>query len=96
LADMARVEEKKIIRKWLKRTLYIVLFIVLFVSVPFIVDALARWATGGDWTEAFSQAWFSDVGAAQIFLLGFAVIVGLFAIMIYFILGIFSGEEGGW
>jgi hypothetical protein len=96
LTDVARKEEKKIIRIWLKRTLYVILLLIVFVSVPFIVDALTRWATGGDWTEAFSQTWFGDTESAQIFLLGFAIIVGLFSIIIYFILNIFSSDEGGW
>lgn len=72
------------------------LIIIVFVSVPFIVDALALWAAGGDWTQAFMHAWFADAGAAQIFLLGFGVIIGLFSIISYFIISIFSGEEGGW
>jgi hypothetical protein len=96
LTDVAREDEKKLIRKWLKRTFYVILLLIVFVSIPFIVDALARWATGTDWTEAFAETWFSDQESAQVFLLGFGVIVGLFAIMMYFILGIFSGDEGGW
>jgi hypothetical protein len=96
LTDVARAEEKKIIRKWLKRTFYVVLLLIVFVSVPFIVDALVLWAVGGDWTDTFSHTWFGDREAAQIFLLGFAVIVGLFTIIIYFILSIFGSDEGGW
>jgi hypothetical protein len=96
LTDVAREEEKKIIRRWLKRVVYVILLLIVFVSIPFIVDALARWASGGDWTEAFSETWFGDRESAQIFLLGFGVIVGLFTVIMYFILGIFSGEEGGW
>ena len=96
LTDVARAEEKKIVRKWLKRTLYVILILVVFVSVPFILDAIVLWAAGGDWTDAFSHTWFGDREAAQIFLLGFGVIVGLFTIIIYFILGIFSSDEGGW
>ena len=96
LTDVARAEEKKIVRKWLKRTFYVILLLIVFVSVPFIVDAITRWASGGDWTEAFSQTWFGNIEAARIFLLGFAVIIGLFSIIIYFILNIFSSDEGGW
>jgi hypothetical protein len=96
LTNAARSEEKRIIRIWLRRTLYVILILIVFVSVPFIVDALARWAVGGDWTNAFYNSWFAQRGSAQIFLLGFAVILGLFVIIIYFILGIFSGEEGAW
>ncbi len=96
MTDVAKEEEKQIIGRWLKRTFYFILLLIVFVSVPFIVDALARWASGGDWTEAFSQTWFSDRESAQIFLLGFGVIVGMFALIMYFILGIFSSEEGGW
>ena len=82
MTDVARAEEKKIVRKWLKRTLYVILLLIVFVSVPFILDAIVIWAVGGDWTEAFSQTWFGNREAAQIFLLGFAVIVGLFSIII--------------
>ena len=96
LTDVARAEEKKIIRIWLKRTAYVILLLIVFVSVPFILDAITRWATGGDWTDAFSQTWFGNRESAQIFLLGFTVIVGLFSIIIYFILNIFSSDEGGW
>lgn len=96
MTDVARAEEKKIIRKWLKRTYYVILLLIVFVSVPFIVDALTRWASGGDWTEAFSHTWFADRESAQVFLLGFGVILSLFTIMMYFILNIFSSEEDGW
>ncbi|MHA1965311.1 MAG: hypothetical protein ACW97G_12080 [Candidatus Thorarchaeota archaeon] len=96
MTDEARAEEKNIIRKWLKRTFYVILLLVVFVSVPFILNAIIIWANGGDWTEAFSQTWFGDTDAARIFLLGFVVIVGLFTIIIYFILSIFGSDEGGW
>lgn len=96
MTDVEKAEEKKIIRKWLKRTYYVILLLIVFVSVPFILNAIILWATGGDWTEAFSQTWFADREAAQIFLLGFVVIIGLFTIIIYFILSIFGSEEGGW
>jgi hypothetical protein len=96
LTDVARAEEKKIVRKWLKRTYYVILLLIVFVSVPFILDAIILWVNGGDWTEAFSHTWFADREAARIFLLGFVVIIGLFSIIIYFILSIFGSEEGGW
>ena len=96
LTDIARAEDKKTIRKWLKRTFYVILLLVVFVSVPVVLDAIVRLWTGGDWTEAFANTWFGDRESARVFLLGFGVIVGLFVIIIYFILNIFSGEEGGW
>ncbi len=96
MTDAARAEEKIIVRKWLKRTYYVILLLIVFVSVPFILDAIILWVNGGDWTEAFSHTWFADREAARIFLLGFAVIIGLFTIMMYFILTIFGSEEGGW
>ena len=96
LTDAARAEERKIIRLWLRRTLYVILILIVFVSVPFIVDALARWAVGGDWTNAFYNAWFAQRASAQVFLLGFGIIIGLFVIISYLILGIFSSEEGAW
>lgn len=96
MTDVARAEEKKIIRKWLKRTYYVILLLIVFVSVPFILNAIILWVNEGDWTQAFMHSWFGDSESAQIFLLGFAVIIGLFSIIIYFILGIFGSEEGGW
>ena len=96
LTDTTREDEKIIIRKWLKRTFYVALIIIVFVSIPSIVDMLVTWATGGEWRDVFMRGWFGDRESAQIFLLGFGVILGLFVIIIYFMLNIFSGEEGGW
>ncbi|MFW9953943.1 MAG: hypothetical protein ACFFD3_05250 [Candidatus Thorarchaeota archaeon] len=95
LRETARTEEKKMVRKWLRRTVYIILAIVLFTSTPFILDGIGTLVSGGDWTE-FANSWFGERGSAQVFVIGFAVIIVILGFILYFILNAFGGEEGGW
>ncbi len=95
MAVVAKEQEKAMIRKWLRRTFYIILLIVVIVSIPFILDAVGTLVAGGDWTS-FTESWFGARGAAQVFIAGFAVIVVLIGVVLYLILMAFSGEEGGW
>ncbi len=95
MADDAKQEERMLIRKWLRRTVFIILIIVVIVSAPFILDAVATLVAGGNW-DAFTESWFGARGSAQVFLAGFATIVVVLAVIMYLILGAFSSDEGGW
>ncbi|MHA1909612.1 MAG: hypothetical protein ACW98Y_20095 [Candidatus Thorarchaeota archaeon] len=95
MADTAKEQERAMIRKWLRRTVFVILLIIVFASVPFILDAVGVYVAGGDW-DAFTESWFGARGAAQVFLAGFATIVVIIIVMMYFILNIFSSDEGGW
>ena len=88
-----KVYSKK--QAWLRRVIYIILILVIVVLTPFILDTVGFLAAGGDWT-AFKETFFSQSSAAQTFLTGFAVTVGIIVVIMYLVLVVFDTTEGGW
>ncbi|MFW9918314.1 MAG: hypothetical protein ACFFED_01830 [Candidatus Thorarchaeota archaeon] len=80
---------------WLRRILYLFLIIVVIFLTPIILDNVGYLVAGGDWTE-FKETLFSQSGAAQTFLTGFAVTIIIIAVMMYLVLSAFDTTEGGW
>ena len=74
MAGTAKEQESAMIRKWLKRAAWLILFIIVFASIPFILDAVGIAVAGGSWDD-FTESWFGARGSAQVFLAGFAVII---------------------
>lgn len=80
---------------WTRRLIYIALAIVVFIFIPFIIDNVGYLVAGQDWT-AFRETWFSDPRSGQTFLVGFAVVVVIIFVIMYFIISAFETTEGGW
>ncbi|MFW9850894.1 MAG: hypothetical protein ACFFF4_17340 [Candidatus Thorarchaeota archaeon] len=95
MAGTPQEQERAMIRKWLRRTVFVIILIIVFSSIPFILDAVGVFVAGGSWDQ-FTESWFGARGAAQVFLAGFATIIVIIGVMMYLILNIFSTDEGGW
>lgn len=80
----------------LKRAGYISMVIVVFVSTPFVLTAVGYLTGGIAWEELTGGNVFWNAVASQSFLLGFATVLILISLMMYFILKAFSAVEGAW
>ena len=80
----------------LKRAGYLAIVILVFVSTPFILEAVGYLTGGLSWQQTFGGGFFWNTAAGQSFLVGFAVVVILITLMMYFILKAFSTTEGAW
>ncbi len=80
---------------WFRRGIYIILIIVVMILTPFILDTVGYLVAGGDWTD-FKETLFGQTGAAQTFLTGFAVTIGIIVVIMYLVLVVFDTTEGGW
>lgn len=80
----------------LKRAGYLAMVIVVFVSTPFVLTAVGILTGGLFWQETFGGGFFWNTVAGQSFLAGFAVVIILISLMMYFMLKAFSTTEGAW
>ncbi len=81
---------------WLKRAGYLAMVIVVFVSTPFVLTAVGILTGGLFWNEIFGGSFFWNTTAGQSFLAGFAVVLILITLMMYFMMKAFSTSEGAW
>ena len=80
----------------LKRAGYLSMVIVVFVSTPFVLTAVGQVTGGLNWTEVFGEGFRWNTVAGQSFLAGFAAVIILIAVMMYFMLKAFTTTEGAW
>lgn len=80
----------------LKRAGYLSMVVVVFVSIPFVLTFVG-FATGGmAWAEEQGGTVFSSTLASQSFLAGFAAVIVLISLMMFFMLKAFTTDEGAW
>ncbi len=80
----------------LKRAGYLSLVIAVFVSTPFVLTSVGFVTGGLGWTEEFGGNFFWNTVASQSFLAGFATVLILISLMMYFMMKAFTTTEGAW
>jgi hypothetical protein len=94
IAEVEPITTSKIVM--LKRAGYLSMVIVVFVSTPFVLTAVGYVTGGLAWNELFGGNFYWNTVASQSFLAGFAAVIILISLMMYFMLKAFSTTEGAW
>jgi hypothetical protein len=80
----------------LKRAGYLSMVIVVFVSVPFVLTTIGFLTGGLNFADEHGGSFFWDTLSGRSFLVGFATVIILISLMMYFMLKAFAVEEGAW
>lgn len=80
----------------MKRAGYLSMVIVVFVSTPFVLTSVGFITGGLGWTEEYGSTVYWNAVAGQSFIAGFATVIILISLMMYFMMKAFTTKEGAW
>lgn len=94
VAEVEPISTSRIVM--LKRAGYLSMVIMVFVSTPFVLTTVGYVTGGLAWNELVGGNVFWNSVASQSFLAGFAAVIILISIMMYFMMKAFTTQEGAW